>query len=153
MTIEEKKLEGYITLKEASEIFGYSPDYIGQLIRKGKIEGKQVYANVAWMTTSDSLEKYLEREKGASNEKDNALRPSLANRLFSEKGMFIVLWALRALIPLLVILLLFVFYFISITIDHRLSLRAEQRLIVQNAQNGERIAVNLSAKEHLTYDK
>jgi hypothetical protein len=41
MTIQEKKSEGYLTLKEASDLYGYSPDYIGQLIRKGKINGKQ----------------------------------------------------------------------------------------------------------------
>jgi hypothetical protein len=49
----------YITLKEASELSGYSPDYIGQLIRRGKISGKQVYANVAWVTTKDDLLDYL----------------------------------------------------------------------------------------------
>ena len=53
----------YITLKEAGEISGYSPDYIGQLIRRGKLEGKQVYANVAWVTTKNALEGYL-RDKG-----------------------------------------------------------------------------------------
>jgi hypothetical protein len=53
----------YITLKEASELSGYSPDYIGQLIRRGKLTGKQVYANVAWVTTRDALSGYLE-EKG-----------------------------------------------------------------------------------------
>lgn len=53
----------YITLKEAGEISGYSPDYVGQLIRRGKLEGKQVYANVAWVTTKDALRGYL-AEKG-----------------------------------------------------------------------------------------
>ena len=65
MTLPNKP-EGYITLKEASELFGYSPDYIGQLIRKGKIEGKQVYANVAWMTTKNSLDEYLARERSTT---------------------------------------------------------------------------------------
>lgn len=32
----------YITLKEAGEISGYHPDYIGALIRSGKISGKKV---------------------------------------------------------------------------------------------------------------
>lgn len=39
--------EKLISLKEAARISGYAPDYIGQLIRKGKIAGKQVYYNVA----------------------------------------------------------------------------------------------------------
>ncbi len=59
MTTPIEKQDGYITLKEASEQFGYSADYIGQLIRKGKIEGKQVYANVVWMTTPEAMEAYL----------------------------------------------------------------------------------------------
>ena len=78
---------------------------------------------------------------------------SFIKRFFSEKGMLISLWVLRALIPLLVILLLFIFYFISITIDHRLSLRAEQHLMAQTREVGERTATNLSATEHFTYDQ
>lgn len=60
----------YITLKEAGEISGYSPDYVGQLIRRGKLEGKQVYANVAWVTTKDALRGYL-AEKGKSEKFDD----------------------------------------------------------------------------------
>ena len=48
----------YITLKEAALISGYAPDYIGQLIRRGKIPGKQVYANVAWVTTKEAISAY-----------------------------------------------------------------------------------------------
>lgn len=51
---------GYLTLKEASLRTEYTPDYIGQLIRAGKIEGKQVYSNVAWVANESSLRNYLE---------------------------------------------------------------------------------------------
>ena len=51
--------KGYITLKEAAKISNYSPDYVGQLIRGGKIKGEQVYNNVAWVTTQDEIEAYL----------------------------------------------------------------------------------------------
>jgi hypothetical protein len=63
----ESKKEGtrYITLKEASKISGYTPDYLGQLIRKGKLPGKQIYLNVAWVTTEDALEEYLGKDKTA----------------------------------------------------------------------------------------
>jgi hypothetical protein len=47
--------EKFISLKEAAEISGYAPDYIGQLIRAGKITGKQVYTNVSWMTTEAAV--------------------------------------------------------------------------------------------------
>ena len=53
--INDKNL---ITLKEASKISGYSSDYIGQLVRSGKIPGKQVYYNVAWMTTASDVLNY-----------------------------------------------------------------------------------------------
>lgn len=59
--IEQRKAQekGYITLKEAADISNYSADYIGQLIRAGKIEGHQVYSNVAWVTTEESVRNYL----------------------------------------------------------------------------------------------
>lgn len=53
----------YINLKEAAEISGYAPDYIGQLIRKGKLLGKQVYCNIAWVTTEEAIHEYLAKNK------------------------------------------------------------------------------------------
>lgn len=50
---------GYLTLKEAADKTEYTPDYIGQLIRAGKIEGKQVYSSVAWIANENSLKQYL----------------------------------------------------------------------------------------------
>ena len=69
MTINEEKRAGFITLKEASERFGYAPDYLGQLIRKGKIEGKLVYSHVAWVTTPEAIEEYISRENNRSPKK------------------------------------------------------------------------------------
>ncbi len=60
----------YITLKEAAKISGYSPDYLGQLIRKGKLAGKQVYLNVAWVTTEKALRGYLEDNKAVTRKAD-----------------------------------------------------------------------------------
>jgi hypothetical protein len=56
-----------ITLKEASDISGYSADYIGQLIRAGKISGKQVYTNITWMTTADAVMSYKNKSKTSSS--------------------------------------------------------------------------------------
>src|SRR5262245_5665543 len=50
----------YMTLKEAAEVTSYSPDYIGQLIRAGKLEGQQVYHSVSWVTTERALRTYME---------------------------------------------------------------------------------------------
>lgn len=54
------KEKGYITLKEAAEIANYTPDYVGQLIRAGKIKGEQVYSSVAWVTTEEEVQAYLQ---------------------------------------------------------------------------------------------
>ena len=63
---DEKNL---ISLKDASKISGYSADYIGQLIRSGKIPGKQVYCNIAWMTTAQAVLDY--KNQGAKDKNGN----------------------------------------------------------------------------------
>lgn len=62
---EEKNL---ISLKEAAKISGYSADYIGQLIRAGKIPGRQVYSNIAWMTTAKAVMDYKDKGKNENNQ-------------------------------------------------------------------------------------
>lgn len=59
--LDQRRAEerGYITLKEAAKIANYTPDYVGQLIRAGKIKGEQVYSQVAWVTTEDEIQAYL----------------------------------------------------------------------------------------------
>ena len=142
MTTLEHKPEGYITLKEASELFGYSPDYIGQLIRKGKIEGKLVYANVAWMTTKDALDEYLVRERSgtAKNEKIS-FSHQLMRMFLSEQSAFIATWFLRALTPVLVVALLVVLYFVSISIDHKLARSTQHELDARNMVAGTGVAL------------
>ncbi len=141
MTIHEEKGEGYITLKEASERFGYAPDYIGQLIRKGKIEGKQVYANVAWMTTEEAMLEYVATLSSAAGEKRSGKTDAPSRslflafsldrfmaRLFTEKMTRVYVWGLRMLLVTLLIALVFVFYFLSIVLDHKLTKVAELRV-------------------------
>lgn len=55
MTIEGVE---YISSKRASEISGYSQDYIGQLARSGKISGRRVGG--LWYIVSDSLTRHKE---------------------------------------------------------------------------------------------
>jgi excisionase family DNA binding protein len=52
-----EKLADLITLREASKISGYNPDYLGFLIRDGKMRGKKVGRN--WLTTREDVEYYL----------------------------------------------------------------------------------------------
>ena len=51
----------YISLKKAAEISNYSADYIGQLIREGKISGRPVYTNITWQTTAEEILNYKNR--------------------------------------------------------------------------------------------
>ena len=50
-----------ISLKEASKISGYHPDYLSYLIRKGKIEGKRIGRD--WFTTEKAIRTYLSTKK------------------------------------------------------------------------------------------
>ena len=51
----------YLTLKEASKLTGYASDYIGWLIRRGKIKGKKIY-NASWITNEDAIKYYCVRK-------------------------------------------------------------------------------------------
>jgi len=52
-----------LSLKEAAQILGYTSDYIGCLIRKGKMAGKKAYSGIAWMTTEKAIKKYQQKAK------------------------------------------------------------------------------------------
>ncbi len=154
MTIEEQKVEGYITLKEAGELFGYAPDYVGQLIRKGKISGKQVYANVAWMTTVQAMNEYIAKEKNRTQAQvslsPDSMLEKIGNYLFSERRTRILLWTFRISVIFLVIFSLIIFYFLSISID-RSSVRAAERRL-----QSERVLFDIDserlAKSNTTYE-
>jgi hypothetical protein len=75
--MEQEK--GLITLKEAASISGYSADYIGQLIRAGKISGKQVYTNITWMTTAEAVMEYKNKGK-AEDENKRTIKERLKNK-------------------------------------------------------------------------
>ena len=72
-TAIEKNKE-HITLKEAALLSGYSSDYLGQLIRKGKLHGVQVYSSVAWVTTHRDITEYLEKAKNGEVDTRSAIK-------------------------------------------------------------------------------
>jgi hypothetical protein len=96
-----------ISLKEAAKISGYSPDYIGQLIRAGKIPGRQVYSNIAWMTTSKAVEDY--KNKGKDKDQ-NSVRQRITNRrrkLMMEFNIIRLFFqAFKTAIPLFIIIII-----------------------------------------------
>ena len=99
-----KKKDKYITLKEAAEISGYAPDYIGQLIRGGKLDGKQVFSNVAWVTTFKGVGKKV-----------------VNRRLYKA--------LLGVLIGIGVLFALFLFYILSINLEDYLERRAIEKAV------------------------
>lgn len=111
--IAESDKRKYISLKEAADIAGYSPDYIGQLIRAGKMEGQQVYTNVSWVTTEKALRTYLAaRGKSEVLKKRNDWR---------HDPRAYIRWALYGVIVLLGCILLLLAYIFFVSIDHALT--------------------------------
>jgi hypothetical protein len=122
-----KKSE-YISLREAAAMSGYTPDYVGQLIRSGKLPGKQVFANVAWMTTEEAIREYIGSKKGKNAAKD-AVAPTMLDVLQREiESPRLVKRLSIALIVLSVAFMLVIFYIFSTSLDQRLNQRAMQRL-------------------------
>ncbi len=108
----------YISLKEASKISGYSSDYIGQLIRSGKLPGKQVFSNVAWMTTEKDIKEYKEKNKQAQNGSGKKNR---------NRGSKLVKMFLYATLVFLVAFFLFLLYVFSVNLDKNLEKKALER--------------------------
>ena len=102
--------EGFITLKQAAEIANYSPDYVGQLIRAGKIRGEQVYSNLAWVTTEAEIRAYLaDKQRVVPQEDEVPLYIRSASR-----------YALYGVIGLCVGVMLFLQYVLYVSIDRNI---------------------------------
>ncbi len=111
-----------ITLKEASKLTGYTPDYLGQLIRQGKLPGKQVYSSVAWVTTEEAVLSYLESAKqGAPIKEVTQLGPVWGPEELSR----IYIYAGHALAVVLALTALLLFYIFSVTADHYIASQVE----------------------------
>ena len=116
----------FISLREAAAMSGYTPDYVGQLIRNGKLPGKQVFANVAWMTTEEAVRTYMrERGKSPSRENGGGMFSAIQREIESPR---LVKRLSIALIVISVAFLLLLFYVFSTALDQQLSQRAIERL-------------------------
>ncbi|MFQ6084175.1 MAG: hypothetical protein ACE5WD_12585, partial [Candidatus Aminicenantia bacterium] len=69
--MEDINNKKYLTLKETAEVFEYNSDYIGFLIRKGKIKGKKVHSNISWRITKQAIIKYCQKTKREVKNIDN----------------------------------------------------------------------------------
>jgi hypothetical protein len=63
--MDELEISGkrYISSRRAGKEHKYHPDYIGQLVRAGKVEGQKV--GRAWYVREDSLTEYLSKESAS----------------------------------------------------------------------------------------
>ena len=58
-----------ISLPEAAELYGFNPDYLGQLANKGRLEAKKI--GKMWVTTQQDVEDYISsRQKRGVYRKD-----------------------------------------------------------------------------------
>lgn len=130
-TDKTEKGKNHITLKEAAELSGYAPDYIGQLIRQGKLPGEQVYSSVAWVTTEEAVLAYLEEAQARKENKvrrDGYLeRASLWARrtMTSHRLARAGLWGIIGIVSCLALFLFFIF---SVSLDKTLERNAVQRV-------------------------
>lgn len=121
----------YISLKEAAELSGYAPDYVGQLIRAGKIPGRQVYSNIAWTTTEEAVLAYLKKMKKQKNDAP-ALEERLADRIYEFKNRItmelqftrFVRWILYTTIGASAIFAIILFYIFSVNFDRKFQEKA-----------------------------
>lgn len=101
-----------VSLKVAAQITGYSSDYIGQLIRANKIAGRQVYSNIAWMTTVKAVMDY----KLADSKDHNSLAYKL-KIYFRKLNMELIALKLffntfKTILPIIFLILIITFSFI-----------------------------------------
>lgn len=124
----KQKDDNFITLKEAAEISGYSPDYLGQLIRGGKLEGEQVYMNVAWMTTREAVEEYLKNAKNKKSQKSETQKKTPKD-IVSEYWGEIFRVGLYAVIIVNIFFIFFLIHLSSFSIEKHLEQNDLQRQV------------------------
>jgi len=127
------KKDDYISLREAAAISGYSPDYVGQLIRSGKLPGKQVVSHVAWMTTEEALKEYMNKKSAGKQSSSHEERFTiyLRNLIAKMRRQFemprLLTKLLYAVIAITVCFLLLLFYIFSASLERELNQKAMER--------------------------
>ncbi len=117
----------FISLKEAARISGYSSDYIGFLIREGKIEGRPVYTNISWQTTAEEVLDYKNRtaKRDAKSGKKMVNNFRYFQKRASREMRIIKLFfaTFRSVLPIIIVLILsfsiLIGFFLYIGLDKR----------------------------------
>ncbi len=113
----------YISLKEAAEISGYAPDYVGQLIRAGKLPGKQVYSNVAWVTTEEAVRAYTAgKQSGIVSSEQAGIEKDFNYKYLKleQRYQMLVKISLYGIATVLVVFAILLFYALSVSFDNKI---------------------------------
>ena len=99
MDIQQPKL---ISLREASKMTPYSQDYLGLLVRKGRLYGEKIGGKI--YTTEEAMKSYLKKTAEASYEHQQRLNVEVDAEEIKKAGINLK-WAL-ALLGVVVLLIL-----------------------------------------------
>lgn len=111
------KKDEFISLKDAAKLTGYSADYIGQLIRSGKIDGQQMYTNISWVTTEKAVLEYLDKSKKDKAEKKAGSGGPTHSKTYGDQLIYLLRFSLWAAAIFLACLILFLSYVFFVTLD------------------------------------
>ena len=123
------KNDKHITLKEAAELSGYTPDYLGQLIRNGKLKGEQVFSNVAWMTTEKEILSYVKQKKNNSRsaeQETSSVFDQIIKQILAWDWGKIYTWILYVVITTMVLFIVFLFFIFSVNFEKKLGMNTER---------------------------
>jgi hypothetical protein len=81
--------QDYISLKQAGHISGYHPDYIGALIRSGKVKGKKIGKN--WMVSESDVRAHFSRKHYAPISKVFSTKKRLARIVTIAIFIFVII--------------------------------------------------------------
>ena len=107
--LPESERSQYISLKEAAALTSYSSDYIGQLIRAGKIEGHQVYTSVSWVTTEEAVRTYM------NDHGKNDITTPVSSMVHIDTYFTYVLYGVILCLMCILVLMCYIFF---VSIDH-----------------------------------
>lgn len=86
--------ENLITLEEASKMTPYTADYLGQLIRKEKLEAWKEKGK--WLTSREAVERYLQKVAEASYEHQKKLIDKIPAARRRRRMLFNLKWVLAS---------------------------------------------------------
>jgi len=71
-------MEEWLTTFEAARVSDYNPDYIRQLIRLGKVQGRKW--GLSWQVNRKSLDEYIKRSERQGQRRGPKHRPNAKRR-------------------------------------------------------------------------